>query len=52
MTRKMANMYLTAEGLPIDPTNTAMYATMHQNMRIVITVCRIYDDSRTSLLGK
>ena len=28
MTRKMANMYLTAEGLPIDPTNTAMYATM------------------------
>ena len=28
MTRKMANMYLTAEGLPIDPTNAAMYATM------------------------
>lgn len=28
MTRKMANMYLTADGLPIDPTNTEMYAEM------------------------
>lgn len=28
MTRKMANMYLTDKGLPIDPTDQSRYATM------------------------